>query len=291
MNRRTIFLNGLFTNFEGARVSVFDRGFCYGDGLFETLRACGSAVFQLGRHLDRLYAAAESIYLEIPMTRGEMTDALRQTLERSGEKQAIVRLALSRGEQAPGLMIDPEAVPTVVISARPFRPPPAQSYKGGVKVVLVPGLIGESAGESPLIKSANYLRQIILRERARRQGAEEGLAIDSQDRLTEGSASNVFAVTDGEILTPPVGPWVLPGVTREVVLDIGRREGLTMREEPIDTATLMRAREVFITNTRIGILPVTRIGETAVGPGVPGPVTRRLGKQYAKTVEAEIEKC
>jgi len=289
MSRRSVYLNGLFTAPENARVSVFDRGFCYGDGLFETLLAKDESVFRLSRHLDRLFASAQRIELDIPMTKGELARAIRETLLRSGEGKALVRLALSRGEQPPGLLFSPEAPPTVVISAAAFTPPPASEYERGIGVILTPSATGGDAG--PQVKSANYLRQILNRALAEKQGAGEALGLDGEGRLTEGSASNVFIVSGGVVLTPPVGPWVLPGITREAVIEIARQAGLECREEAVTRQRLAVADEVFITNTRIGILPVTRVASAAVGGGNPGPLTRRLSALLAKTVEAEIQKC
>jgi len=289
MSPRKVYLNGLFAAPENARVSVFDRGFCYGDGLFETLLAGGRNVFRLGRHLDRLFASARRIELDIPMTKGELARAIGETLRRSGEEKALVRLALSRGEQPPGLLFCPEAPPTVVISAAAFMPPPASEYENGIGVILTPAATGGDAG--PQVKSANYLRQILNRALAAKQGAGEALGLDGDDRVTEGSASNVFIVSGGVVRTPPVGPSVLPGITREAVIEIARRAGLDCREEAVSRQRLAVADEVFITNTRIGVLPVTRIESAAVGDGRPGPLTRRLSALLSKTVEAEIQKC
>ena len=291
MDNATVFLNGLFVPLKNARVSILDRGFCYGDGLFETMRAYRGTVFKVGSHLDRLFDSLEKIYLDLPMTRKEVASAILETLDRNYSPEAMVRLTVSRGEQIPGFAIDPGGVPTVVIHVRPYIPVPAHWNETGVQITLFPGSCVRTSGLDRQVKSCNYLSQIILRERAAKNNAVEGIMVDPQNKITEGTVSNIFLVRRNELITPALNEYILPGITRQVVIDIAREQGLPCSEREVPCEELEAADEVFLTNSGFEILPVCRIDDKIIGSGKPGTMTRFVQKEFLKTVEGEEQKC
>ena len=290
MREPIVFVNGLFWPQSRAQVSVFDRGFTYGDGLFETLRAYRGAVFRLEDHLDRCSRSARLIFLELPMTRQELRTVVRETLKRNLLSDAIIRLTVTRGEQEPGLAIDPEAPPTVVVHARPFEALSRYSYEKGVRVSLFHNSAPRVGGINSQIKSCNFLSQIILRERARKEGVFEGIMIDSNKRIADGTTSNIFIVKNGILKTPALTEFVLPGVTRQVVLELAASLNISHEEQDLMVDDVYRADEVFLTNTRIEILPVQQADRQVIGTGTPGPVTRQLRALFLKTFGVSSQK-
>ena len=283
MREPIVFVNGLFWPQSRAQISVLDRGFTYGDGLFETLRAYRGVVFRLEDHLDRCSRSARLIFLELPMTRQELRTVVCETLKRNLLSDAIIRLTVTRGEQEPGLAIDPETPPTVVVHARPFEALPGYSYEKGVRVSLFHNSAPRVGGINSQIKSCNFLSQIVLRERARKEGVFEGIMIDSNKRIADGTTSNIFIVKNGILKTPALTEFVLPGVTRQVVLELAASLNISHEEQDLMVDDVYRADEVFLTNTRIEILPVQQADRQVIGTGTPGPVTRRLRALFLKT--------
>ena len=282
-----VFLNGLFIPLSRARVSVVDRGFSYGDGLFETMRSYGGNVFRLDAHLERLYHSLDCIYLNVPMTVGEIKSAVGETLVKNGQPDCMIRLTVSRGEQPAGFHIQPEIVPTLVILVRPQDSLPKEWYGQGVKISLFPATAQKIAGLGRPVKSCNFLSNIIVRELARRESSVEGVMMDDQGRVTEGTTSNVFIVKEGTLITPDINENILPGITRQAVLEIAARSGIPVALNAITAEDIYHAEEVFITNSRIEILPVRRADDRTIGEGSPGPVTRFLHAEFLKSVEAE----
>ncbi len=284
MKETVVFFNGLFTPLRDARVSVLDRGFCYGDGLFETMRAYSNRVFRIDAHLDRLFRSAEMIFLDLPMTRGEVRKAITETLERNECPDAIIRLTVSRGEHSPGLKIDPDISPTVVVFVRPFEPLPRKWYAEGIKITLFPNSAGRTGGLREQVKSCNYLSQVIIRELSAKDGAYEGIMLDERNLITEGTTSNIFIVTNGTLRTPTLNEYVLAGITRKTVLEVARDRGIPSYEENLTREDVYQADEVFLTNTGIEILPVRMADDRIVGEGRPGALTRLLGREFSKNV-------
>ncbi len=275
-----IYLNGLFWPLSKTNVSVQDRGFSYGDGLFETLRSYSKKVFRLEDHLDRLTQSAKLIFIELPMTRDELRSAIYRTLEINGLSDSIVRITVTRGEQNSGININYDAPPTIVIQPRGIASLPKSAYINGVAISIFRNCAARISGIFSQIKSCNYLSQIILRERAQKEGAFEGILLDHKNRVTEGTTSNIFIVKDNKLKTPQLNEYVLPGVTRRVVIELASTNGIKFKEQPLTEKDIYDADEVFLTNTGIEILPVCKANEMLIGTGKPGPVTLRLRQLF-----------
>ena len=283
----TVFLNGLFMPLSSARISILDRGFNYGDGLFETMRAYNGKVFRLDAHLQRLYQSLDAIYLNVPMTVGEMNSVVRETLIRNEYSDCMIRLTISRGEQNMGFHLDPEAAPTLVIIVRPLENLPLEWYEKGIKISLFPSTEQKVGGLKRKIKSCNFLANIIIRERAHRKKSQEGIMIDEQGLVTEGTTSNVFIVKNATLITPEINESILPGITRQTVLEIAARKGISVALQALTAEDIYHADEVFITNSRIEILPVRKVDDRIVGQGNPGELTQFLHKEFLKSVEGK----
>ena len=282
-----VYLNGQFVPLEDARVSILDRGFCYGDGLFETLRAYGGKVFKLGWHLDRLEQSAQSIYLELPESKETLTSVIYETLNKNNLTDAVIRLTVTRGESFPGLAIDESSHPTLVVHARPFKPVPEAWYREGIKISLRPRSAPKISGVERQIKSLNYLSPIMSLKQAGDQGAVEAVLLDDSGRVCDGTTSNIFIVRQEVLLTPAVNECVLAGITRKVILEISREMGIASEEKELNQEAVYQADEVFITNSGLEVLPVTKVDDVTVGDGRPGPLTRKLHENYLKWVDED----
>ena len=284
-------VNGEFVPLEEARVSILDRGFLYGDGLFETLYGRGGKIFRLDEHLDRLSAGAESLKIPLPVSKDKLQALAIETLCRNPLGEAIIKIQLTRGAGSPGLVFPKETQASLVIQARPHQKLPAEWLEQGVAACTAnqaPPVIGLLDRQ---VKSCNYLLNILTQNQARETGFFEALYLDADNGLTEGTISNVFVVKDGCVRTPPVGKQVLNGITRRVILEICSAQSIECREERVSLDSALAADELFITNSGIGVLPVTRINYDVLATGSPGPVTRRLAEAYLKTVDGEVGSC
>lgn len=281
---RLVYLNGEMVPRDQARVSALDYGFLYGYGLFETMRAFGGRVFRLERHLDRLARSTKLLGLAVDI-RG-LGEAVSETLRANRLVNARVRIAVSAGQgQMPP---DPATCgePTILVLADESRPYPDEAYRRGFKCIV--STIRRNS-QSPLsgIKSANYMESLLARQEARTDGVDEALFLSEKELLVEASMSNVFLVCDDELLTPPLGSGVLPGITREAVLELASQQGITAYERDVSLDDLYRAREAFLTSAGIGVMPLTEAGGRPIGTGRPGPVTERLMAAYRKLVATE----
>lgn len=282
-----VHLNGRLVPKEQALVSVFDHGFLYGDGIYETLRAYGGAFFLLDRHLERLRHSADAIALRLPLSEDGIREALRQTLAANKLSDAYVRLHVSRGPGEIGL--DPGLCPkpTMVITAKHLPPYPKEHYERGVSVAIVATRRNHPLALNPAIKGTNFLNNILAKIEAIKAGAYEGIMLNWEGFVAEGTISNVFHVTDGTLVTPSLSVGILEGVTRGLVLSLARTAGVATAERVFGPEELAQAEECFITNSTIEIMPVTTIDKRSVKAGMPGPVTRRLMEAYA----AEVKQC
>ena len=285
MDEPTVYINGLFTPLRNAKISILDRGFCYGDGLFETLRASNGQIFYIEKHIDRLFDSLQQVLIELPMTRLELTKAVKETLARNKYKNAIIRLMVTRGYTESNIQIDSKIHPTLVINIRPFTPLPKVAYKKGIRVMLFQERANLVNGLSLRLKSCNYLSNILIKEFSNKKNYTEGVVVDPDFGVTEGTTSNIFIVEQGQIKTPPLSPYVLAGITRQVVLEIARDHKIPFTEEKITAEELIYADEVFITNSCIEIVPVTQVNSNFIGLKKPGILTRFIHEEFLKCVE------
>lgn len=282
-----VYLNGQFVKLSEARVSVLDRGFNYGDGLFETMRSYAGKIFRLDLHMIRLIDSARQIHLELPVTEQEMRSALMETLKGNGYPDSYLRMTVTRGNSSPGLGWDDTSKPTMVILNKPLEPTPDEWHREGIPVGLFPSSAVRTGGTETKIKSCNFLSNIMIREQARKNNFLEGIMMDDSGYITEGTTSNIFAVHDGTLLTPALNEFILPGVTRAVVLEIARHCGMAYKEKPMKKKDIYQADEVFLTNSVVEILPVSRVEDHSINGGKPGPLTQFLHQQYLKLIEGE----
>lgn len=274
------YVDGTFVPLETAKVSIEDRGFQFGDGVYEVIKAYNGIPFAQEAHLDRLERSLSMLELRSPKSRQELDELIREGILRSGLQDALVYLQITRG-YAPRRHVFPDSVnPTLVLTVRAARSIPEESYEEGVSAIM-------TRDERWLrcdIKSICLLPNVLAREKANRAGAYEAILVRDDGRITEGTASNVFVVKSGKLCTAPEGNWILSGVTRSIVLKLARSEGITVVEDFFGPETLMSANEVFVTNTSTEVMPVVAVDNQPIGDGHPGAVTRRLVKLFKEEV-------
>jgi branched-chain amino acid aminotransferase len=263
---------------ESAKVSVFDRGFLYGDSVFETLRTYRGRPFALDRHLTRLAASASRVFIELPVSLEQIGREVESAIVGAGNPESYIRLTVTRGV-GESLGLDPglsrHALRVVIVT--PLSPLPDEQYEQGVAVVTYRSERVTDNSPAAGAKVGNYLTAVLANREARRQNAAEALLVDGRGAVVEGATSNVFAVlADGSLVTPPESDGVLLGITRETVLDVATRLGLTIRLESLPLETLKGARELFVSSSIRELLPVVQVDGRAVADGKPGPVTQRL---------------
>ena len=282
----TVYVNGTISDGAVAVVPVFDHGFLYGEGVYETLRTYRRSPFLLDRHLTRLRTSASLLNLAIPQDDAELTLAIATTMRHASlECEQYVRLLVTRGVGE--LSYDPATcpTPTVVIIVKPHLENPPESMEEGIRVSVSSVLRNHPQAINPRIKSNNLLNNALAMQEAMRAGAQEALMRNYRGELSECAQSNVFLVKEGEVLTPPLESGLLEGVTRNFVFEVGTHTGFTVRETVLRDSDLHEADEVFITSTTREILPVTRVDDGAVGSGEPGPVTLTLAAAFRRQAE------
>lgn len=283
-----VYVNGHFVPKEAASVSVFDHGFLYGDGIYETLRAYNGKIFLLSKHLGRLKHSAEAISLRLPLSLDKIGEALRETLNVNKLMEAYVRIHLSRGPGEIGL--DPALchAPTMIIVTQPFKDYPPAFYENGVAVAVVTTRRNHPLAISPVIKSTNFLNNILAKIESLKSGAYEGIMLNWEGYVAEGTISNIFTVKHGVLCTPHLDTGILEGVTRDLVLHLARKDHIPTKEIRLKPLDLTSADECFITNTTVEVLPVTRVDGNVIGNGRPGPVTSALREAYQREVARDV---
>lgn len=271
-----IYFNGKLVPKEQAAVSVFDHGLLYGDGVFEGIRFYNGRVFRLDDHIDRLYRSARAILLEIPMTPDEMSQAVLETIRANGLADGYVRLVVTRGEGSLGLSPKSCPRPTVFIIAASISLYPEEMYTNGLKLITCATRRIAHGALSPMVKSLNYLNNIMAKIEAEQAGAGEGLMLNEQGLVAECTGDNVFIVRDGRICTPPISAGALAGVTRSVVFELARGTGIDIREDNITRYDIYTADECFLTGTAAELIPVVELDARRIHDGKPGPVTKHL---------------
>jgi branched-chain amino acid aminotransferase len=280
-------VNGRIEPPERAFVPALDRGFLYGDAVYETIRAYASVPFRLREHLDRLRRSAER--LEIPHAAAPVDPGVEvaRTIAAAGEPEAAVRVVLTRGAGPIGYAADACGPPAVVVYVRRCPDLPPGWRQEGVDVAIVGVRRNAPEALDPAIKSGNLLNNILAWREASRMRAYEPILLNARERVAEGATSNVFAVTGGTLITPPLEDGILEGITRALVLDLARRDGIPAREESLLPDRLRRADEAFLTSTLKGVVPIRRCDGWPIRHGRPGPVTLRLLGLFEACVQAE----
>lgn len=261
---------------EDAKISVFDRGFLYGDSVYETVGTVRGRLFALQEHLARLERSAELIGLRV-LPRAQIESAVAETVAAAGNPESRLRIVLTRGVGK--LDLDPaESDDTqLVVIVTPLQPPSRLMYEDGVAVAVVSVTRNSPRAIDPAIKSGNYLNSVLALGEARRRQAYEAILCSADGTIAEGASSNVFIVKDGEVRTPGLEVGILAGITRAQVLELCRADGIPHREVRLSPDDLRAADEAFITSATRLVLPVTRVDDVVLGDGRPGPITRRLG--------------
>ena len=273
----TVSVNGRITGEREAVISVFDHGFLYGEGVYETLRTYNRQPFLYDRHLRRLRRSAELIALSIPFSDGDLAAQIEATVAAAGfTGEAYIRVLVTRG--IGDLTYDPAATPapSLVIIVKPHLDPPPEVYRDGVRVILVDIVRNHPASVSPAIKSNNLMNSALAMQEALRRGGYEAVMRNYRGELTECAVANLFVVRNGIVATPPLSAGLLPGITREYLLEIGRRDGVVIEEATLRDEDLFTADEAFLTGTTREIVPIVRVDDRTIGTGRPGPVTQRL---------------
>ncbi len=277
---RIIYLNGSYVNENDAKVSVFDHGFLYGDGVFEGIRAYAGRVFKLDEHLQRLYESAKSIMLSIPESYGKMKEAILETIRRNELRDAYIRVVVSRG--AGDLGLDPNKCPkpTTVIIASSIALYPPELYEKGMPVITVPTRRNAPDALDAQIKSLNYLNNILAKIEANRAGVMESVMLNAQGYVTEATGDNIFIVKNGTVITPPAYLGALNGITRQVILEEAKNAGYPVEERPFTRHELYVADECFLTGTAAEIIPIISVDGRQIGNGKPGAITVDLIGRY-----------
>lgn len=282
-----IYVNGQFVPEEDAKVSVFDHGFLYGDGVFEGIRAYHNSVFRLKEHVDRLYDSAKAVNLEIPMSKDEMSELIIETCRKNNLRDAYIRVVVSRGKGDLGL--DPKkcVAPSVVCIASNITMYPEETYTNGLKVVTVPTRRNGPEGVNPRIKSLNYLNNIMAKIEASISGVAEAILLNQEGFVTECTGDNIFLVKNGVLKTPASYLGLLEGVTRNEVIKLAKEAGIPVEETSFTRYDLFVADEVFLTGTAAELIPVTNIDLRVIGNGKPGPIFAKLLAAFRESVKEQ----
>lgn len=282
-----IYIDGKFYEKEDAKVSVFDHGFLYGDGVFEGIRAYNGRVFRLVEHVDRLYRSAKTILLDIPMTKEAMVKAVVETLKVNNFRDAYIRLVVSRG--AGNLGLDPRscAKPCVVVICDGLQMYPEDLYNNGLEIMTVSTRRNSPQCLDPNVKSLNYLNNILAKIEVTRAGKGEGLFLNADGYVTEATGDNIFIVKRGKLLTPPPYLGILDGVTRTTILEVAEKAGVPAEEKVFTLYDLYNAEECFMSGTAAEAIPVVAADGRVIGDGRPGEVTKRLIKDFRELVANE----
>jgi branched-chain amino acid aminotransferase len=283
MLRGAVYVNGRIARAEDATIPVYDHGFLYGEGVYETLRTYNRVPFLYDRHVRRLRASAGSLELAVPFTDDELASWIADTMAAAGPfQEAYIRVLLTRGVGELTYDLQSTPVPSLVIIVKPLEEVPARVLTDGIKVALVSILRNHPGSVNPVIKANNLLNNALAMQEANRRGAEEGLMCNYRGELSECSQSNFFIVRGGAALTPKNEAGLLEGLTRNFLFEVGGDVGVEVRYETLFPADLQSADEAFITSTTKELSPVTQIDNRPIGNGKPGPVTKKLLEAYRR---------
>jgi len=281
-----VYIDGEYYPESEAKISVFDHGFLYGDGVFEGIRSYNGVVFKLREHIDRLYYSARAIMLEIPLTKEEMMKAVLETLRRNNLKDAYIRLVVTRGKGDLGL--DPRKCPkpsVIIITVPLLQLYDEKKREKGMSMIVSWVRRDPVDATTHEIKSLNYLNSILAKIEANNAGADEAIILDTNGFICEATAENIFIVKDGKIITPPSTSGPLPGITASVVKEIAQDMGYQVIEKGITVAELYGADEAFVTGTAAEIMPIREVNKRRIGEGRMGPITRKILERFREYVK------
>jgi branched-chain amino acid aminotransferase len=284
-----IYIDGKYFDEKTAKVSVFDHGLLYGDGVFEGIRAYNGRVFKLAEHIERLYCSAHAILLPIPMSQQEMIKAVVQTCRRNNLRDCYVRLIVTRGIGSLGLNPHSCKRASIIIIADKIQLYPDEHYQRGLSIITVPTVRNLHSALNPAIKSLNYLNNIMAKVEALNGGCEEAVMLNAQGYVTECTGDNLFIIKNGQLSTPSLSAGALYGITRDVVMDLARDSGMTVAEPDLTRYDLFNANECFLTGTGAGIIAVVKIDGRVIGTGKLGPATKNLISRYQELTKASGE--
>lgn len=279
-----VWINGEHYDKENAVVSVYDHGLLYGDGVFEGIRSYNGKVFRLGEHLDRLWDSAKAIWLQIPISKEDMAQAIVKTLELNDIKDGYIRVIVTRGSGTLGLDPNRCSDPQVIIITDRISLYPQHFYEQGLEIVTVSTIRNHPAALSPRIKSLNYLNNILAKIEGLQAGCVEALMLNHKGEVAECTGDNLFLVRDGRLLTPAMDAGVLEGITRNAVIELARKSGIEVVETALTKHDVYIADECFLTGTAAEVVPVVKVDSRPIGDGRPGPVTRELIAQFHRLV-------
>lgn len=281
-----IYIGGEYFSEANAKISVFDHGLLYGDGVFEGLRIYSGKVFRLGEHVDRLFESARAICLEIPMTPDEMAEAINQTVEKNDLSDGYVRAVVTRGAGTLGLDPNRCSNPQVIIIADTIKLYPQEYYENGLEIITVSVIRNHPAALSPRIKSLNYLNNILAKIEGLQAGCVEALMLNHKGEVAECTGDNVFLVKNGKLLTPPLDAGILDGITRRAVMDLAIELNIPLAEQVITKHDVYIADECFLTGSAAEIVPVVKVDSRVIGSGKPGTITQRLLEAFHTLVRS-----
>ncbi|WP_213951629.1 branched-chain-amino-acid transaminase [Tepidanaerobacter syntrophicus] len=280
-----IYVDGKYYPKEEAKISVFDHGFLYGDGVFEGIRAYNGRVFKLKEHIDRLYNGARGIMINVPLTKEEMTEVVLETLRRNQLRDAYIRLVISRG--AGDLGLDPKkcSKPTIVCIADKIVLYPEELYEKGMEIVTAATRRNGPEGVNPQMKSLNYLNNIMAKLEANLAGAPEALLLNNEDYVAECTGDNIFIVKNGVLITPPPYVGILVGITRNAIIEAAERLGIKVEEKVFTRYEVFTADECFLSGTAAEAVPVVKVDGRPIADGKPGPITKQIIKEFKELIK------
>jgi len=275
-----VFIDGKYYDELDAKISVFDHGLLYGDGVFEGIRAYNRRVFKLKDHIDRLFNSARAILLEIPMSPEEVTNAVLEACRENKIRNGYIRLVVTRGRGTLGLNPKSCKRPSVIVIADKIQLYPPEFYQRGLDIITVPTTRNLHSALNPAIKSLNYLNNILAKIEANNGRCEEAVMLNAEGFVAECTGDNLFIVKNGELFTPPLSAGALYGITRQTVIELAGEAGLKVSEPNLTRYDLFNADECFLVGTGAELIPVVNIDVRVIGTGKPGPITRRLEEDY-----------
>jgi len=280
-----IYISGQLVAKEDAKISVYDHGLLYGDGVFEGLRSYNGRVFRLDEHLKRLYESAKAIWLEIPISQQAMAEAVYQTLKVNNLTDAYIRLVVTRGAGSLGLDPNRTSDPQVIIIADRIQLYPRELYERGLEIVTASTMRNHPAALNSRIKSLNYLNNILAKIEGLQAGCIEALMLNHKGEVAECTGDNIFLARGGELLTPPTDAGILEGITRKAVIELAEEAGVTVHQIALTRHDVYTADEVFLTGTAAEVIPVVKVDSRVIGDGKPGPLTRQMTAAFHREAQ------